>query len=200
MPRCKICKNKFEAKYFLQKTCFEPSCIISFKDLVQQKEWNERKKKLKIELYPKETKKALQIEINKLVRLIDAKFGYTCIDCNKPYGKQVDAAHYTSVGSNDTIRFHLDNIHSADSYCNNYKNTHILDYYEGLISRYGKEYAEYVKNELPRHKKIKLMSNEVHEKTTLVRKIIRDFDTFNFSNSLEARSILNGIIGIYEKK
>lgn len=199
MPRCQICKNKFEAKYFLQKTCFEPSCIIAFKDIVQEKEWKERKKKMKIELYPKENKRTLQIEINRLVKMIDAKFGYLCIDCNRPYGKQIDAAHFTSVGSNDTIRFHLDNIHSADSYCNNYKNTHILDYYEGMITRYGKEYADYVKHELPKHPRINLLANEVHEKTALVRKLIRDFYTFNFSSSLEAREVLNKIIGIYKK-
>ena len=26
--RCKVCKTKFEPKWFLQKTCFDPKCII----------------------------------------------------------------------------------------------------------------------------------------------------------------------------
>ena len=39
MPRCKVCKDKFEPKYFLQKTCFEPSCILEWKNKVKAKEW-----------------------------------------------------------------------------------------------------------------------------------------------------------------
>jgi len=41
--RCKICKAKFEAKYFNQKTCFNPTCIIEYS---RQQNEKENKKKL----------------------------------------------------------------------------------------------------------------------------------------------------------
>jgi hypothetical protein len=50
MPRCKICKDKFEPKYFLQKTCFEPACILEYKNKVKAKEWKAEKKVLKEKL------------------------------------------------------------------------------------------------------------------------------------------------------
>lgn len=164
---------------------------------LEKKDWFERKKIAKVELYPRESKNELQREINKLSRLIDSRFNYKCICCGREYGKQVDGCHYTSQGSNPTIRFNLHNIHSGDSYCNNYSNTHISGYYDGLIQRYDKEYADYIKYELPKTPTIKLLSNEIADKLKIVRDLIRNFDTFIFKDGKEGREILNKIIGIY---
>jgi hypothetical protein len=35
MPRCKVCKYKFEPKYFLQKTCLNAACLIEWKNKVK---------------------------------------------------------------------------------------------------------------------------------------------------------------------
>ena len=68
--RCKVCKNKFEPKWFLQKTCFDPKCIIEWNEKVKANKWKKEKKELKEKLktkgdYEKELQTALAIFINK---------------------------------------------------------------------------------------------------------------------------------------
>lgn len=51
MPRCKICKEKFEPRFSsFQKTCLNESCIASWylqeKERKEKKAWNDRKKEL----------------------------------------------------------------------------------------------------------------------------------------------------------
>ncbi len=196
--KCKVCKSSFTPRFStLQPVCEDFKCIMQYKSFQEEKAWQKRKKEAKIELYPAELKKDLQREINKLSRLIDERFDYKCICCNREYGKQKDAAHYSSVGSNSTIRFNLHNIHTADSYCNNYSNTHISGYYDGLIKRYSQQYADFVKFELPKTPIIKLSPKEIQEKLKLVRQLIKNLDTYIFTDGKHGRDIFNKLIGIY---
>ena len=67
--RCKICKDKFEPKYFLQKTCFEPSCILEWKNKVKEKEWKAEKKAIKESLKTNaDHVRELQVIFNKFTR------------------------------------------------------------------------------------------------------------------------------------
>ena len=66
-----------------------------------------------------------------------------------------------------------------------------------MIERYGKEYADYVRFELPKTPVVKLLSNEIVEKLKIVRELIRNVDTFIFKDGKEGRKILNKLIGIY---
>lgn len=197
--KCKECKQLFMQERPLQYLCGFRCAGKIVKRKFEQIQ-NKEHKELKIVVYEKENKKYLQNEINKLSRMIDAKFGFvTCIDCNKLFGKQIDAAHFHSTGSNSSLRYHLDNLHSAKSDCNQYSNQHISGYKIGLMERYGKKYAKYVIEELPlKYPIIKLSSKEIHEKLAVVRKLIRGFDTFIFDDALDARKKLNKIIGIYK--
>ena len=85
MPRCKICKDKFEPKYFLQKTCFEPACILEYKNKVKAKEWKAEKKVLKEKLKTySDHVKELQVIVNKYVRLRDTdNIHGQCVYCNQ---------------------------------------------------------------------------------------------------------------------
>ena len=196
---CKNCKDRFQPERDMIEPLCSVECALAWRKKLNEKKWNKEKAVLKITTHSKEYKASLQAEINKLSRLIDSKFGYiTCIDCNKTFGKQIDAAHYHSRGSNSSLKYNLDNLHSARSECNQWSDTHKSGYKLGLIERYGKVYTEYVIEGLPlKYPYIKLCENEVFEKLKLVRKLIRDFDTFKFSDSLSARKILNDLIGIY---
>jgi len=49
MPRCKICKDKFEARFFLQKTCVEPKCLAEWSEQDMKKKLNTTKKVKDIE-------------------------------------------------------------------------------------------------------------------------------------------------------
>ena len=73
-----------------------------------------------------------------------------------------------------------------------------MEYYEGLQGRYSKEYADFVRYEIAlEYKTIKLTNKEIHDKIPIVRKLNRDFETFKFNDPIEARNMMNTIIGIY---
>lgn len=210
MPRCKSCGVKFTPTKFLQKFCMAneecTDAAIQFvldnnRKLVESKEkkdWNEKKKILKVNTHSKEYKKEFQDNINLLSRMIDLRFEYhTCIDCNKGYGPQQDAAHFHGRGSNSTLRYHLHNLHSANSHCNKFSDVHHVNYKIGLEKRYGKEYLQYVEDLKINIKEIDLSNQDIVDKLKLVRSIIRNFDTYKFESSLDARTQFNNLIGIY---
>jgi len=202
------CKDKFEAKVFLQKHCMEKDeCIqmeLEYKKekarKQQKKEWDAEKTEKAPYLYPRKYKKFLSDECQKLARMIDNHFGYLCIDCGKPYGKQQDGGHFNSKGKNMSLAWNLHNIHSQKSDCNQngLGGGRERQYYDGLISRYGERYAVYVDIGLQKeYKYIGLLDTEIAEKLALVRKLIRTFDTFVLTDSISARFMFNRLIGIY---
>jgi len=213
MPRCKKCSIKFTPKRFNQKHCMlnEECTDAEIKMVVdnnrrlaekkEKKDWNEKKAELKVNTHSKEYKASLQNEINKLSKMIDSKFEYnTCIDCNRGFGKQQDAAHFHSRGANSTLRYNLHNLHSASSHCNQFSDVHHVNYKIGLEKRYGADYARYVDDEMPLlFKEIHLTNQDIVDKLKIVRDIIRHFDTYRFESSLDARTLLNDLIGIYDK-
>lgn len=200
-------RKKFEPKnighvYCSQECLLEDMQTEKYKANVAKmikKESAEQTKKIKVVVYERENKKYLQNEINKLARMIDARFEYdTCICCHRNYGAQTDGAHFHSRGSNSSIKYNLHNIHSATSYCNDFSNTHISGYKDGLEKRYGKDYQDYVVNQLPLlYKEIHLTAHDIAEKLVIVRKLIREFPKMKFENSIDAREKLNKLIRIY---
>lgn len=203
LRRCKNCKERFQPLQPLQYVCGY-KCANEYQKLLkankEAKEWKVKKAQMKITTHAKEYKKSLQDSVNKLSRMIDARFNYiTCIDCNKNFGKQIDAAHYHSRGANSSLKYNLDNLHSAKSDCNQFSDNHKLGYKIGLIDRYGDQYTQYVIEDMPlKYSYVKLTPDDVVEKLAITRKLVRDFDTFKFTDSLNARKILNEIIGIYK--
>jgi len=55
-----------------------------------------------------------------------------------------------------------------------------------------------VQNLPAQYPKIKLLDFEVVDKLKIVRKLIRDFDTFQFEDARQARNQFNQIINIYQ--
>lgn len=202
MPRCKTCKEKFTPKVFNQKNCFENKECIEAEYLLKRKaKWDKEKKEKEPLLKPKKYKLTLAAECQKLARMIDNKFHYNCIDCNRPFGNQQDGGHFKSKGSNMSLAYNLHNIHSQRSECNQngLGGGKERQYYNGLIQRYGEEYAEFVDIGLQKkYKQVGLKEPEVPEKIAIVRKIIRDFDTFVLTDGRQARELFNQIIGIYK--
>ena len=200
---CKDCKQEFKQYTTIQNRCVD--CQIkrsTEKNLAEAENFlvkgTEAFKKAKVEVKIGENRNELQRNINLLSRKIDEKFGYiTCIDCGKPFGNQIDAAHFHDMSTHRGIRFNLDNLHSSRSDCNQYSSKHKVGYAIGLEERYGKEYLDFVKDLENNTKELKLNAIEIAEKLALVRKLIRTFDSLQFENSLIARKQLNTIIGIY---
>jgi len=168
------------------------------KEKAKNKELQDKIDSWKPAVHEKKYKGLLQNEVNKLSRMIDAKFGYTlCIDCGKPFGNQIDACHFNGVGSNHSIRYNLHNLHSGKSDCNQFSDKHKQGYTIGLKERYGESYLTLVE-ELPlKYKYIKISAVEVVEKLKIVRSLVKNFDTFQAENSIAMREMFNQIIGIY---
>jgi hypothetical protein len=212
MPRCKKCNEKFEQYQFNNKYCKEIDCQTEKgmdllrkskekKEKDRKKEWNAEKKAKAPYLYPKKYKGFLDKECQKLARMIDNKFQLNCIDCERPFGKQQDGGHFNSKGKNRSLAWNLHNIHSQRSECNRngLGGGRERQYYDGLISRYGVEYAELVDVGLQvKYPYIGLKDDEIGDKLELVRKLIRDFNTFVLRDGIQAREMFNNLIGIYK--
>jgi len=206
--KCKGCGNVFSPVRPLQAVC-SPECGYSVvqvlekkkrqKELqVEKKDWQDYKKRRSPIVYEKDNTYYLQNEINRLSKMIDNKFSNPCIDCNRGYGAQQDGAHYHSVGAHSNVRFNLHNVHAARSECNQHDPYHKTRYAKGLKQRYGNDYLEMVEGLPLKYPKIKLSAVEVAEKLKMVRKLIRDFSTFVFTDAMQAREQLNKLINIYQ--
>src|SRR5690606_4553142 len=144
MPRCKSCKEKFEPKYFLQKFCMKKDeCIAAFtewhkdyKEKEDAKKWRKEKKVIQEKIETKtDVEKKLQKEINLIVRLLDK--GHPCISSGRSLGKNYDAGHLYSCGSNPNIRFHLLNVFAQSVHDNQWKSGNQLDFIENIGNTFG---------------------------------------------------------------
>jgi len=147
MPRCKICKDKFEPKYFLQKTCLEPICVLGWSKKLIEKEWKKEKKAIKESLKTNaDHVRELQVIFNKFIRLRDKDKG--CISCGTALVNKYDAGHYRSAGGNPELRFKESNVHGQCVYCNQHRHGALIDYRKGLIKRIGLEEVELLENRI----------------------------------------------------
>ena len=111
MPRCKHCKEKYEAIHFNQKYCTKDECMDAWIKSAKEVQWKKKKKRMKEELktisdYIKEAQKW----VNRFVRLRDKEQG--CISCGTPLTGKYDAGHFFSAGGHGSVRFDVRNIHA----------------------------------------------------------------------------------------
>ena len=185
---CKQCKVKFEPIRPLQYVC-SPKCgyeYVKESNIKKAKtDWQKEKKVIKEKLMTLSNwQDLLQTEINHIARIIDKDTG--CISCG---GNTTPAGgHYHSIGAKRNLRFNLDNIHLQDFNCNNWKSANIHEYDLGLINRYGKEYWNYVKFDIPlKFKLLKMPINEYKEKIEISRQIVKELKKLDLNYSAEVR-------------
>lgn len=175
--------------------------ILSDKRKQDEKISRRRDKDLREALKTTQQKKQeLQDKINLICRLIDK--GHPCMMCGNAKMKKVNACHYHSVGSNDTIRFNLHNLWSGCESCNNFKGGNINGYDLCLLAAFGNEYWEEVKFGLTReYKEIHLTKPEIVEKMKIADEIIlelkknqRQYDNYE---RIELRDKYNKKLSIY---
>lgn len=201
--KCKVCKELFTPRQFAQSVCNYTCSIIHVKKLKEQKEakeWRVRKADLKEQLKTlSEYAKDLQKEVNTIVRLIDK--GTQCISTLKTLNDKYDAGHFYSVGGNPALRFHLDNIHAQSVYANQYLSGDQMNYLNGLSDVYGIDYKDYVISLKSTYKVLKLNVNEIKEKISISRGIIKWLKLqerkFTIAERIELRKKFNNDIGIY---
>lgn len=213
MSKCIICKAKFKATRFNQKDCGDKNCMTEYailfmkkerirKERLEKKKQAEEKKshredKIRIKSLDK-WKGELQDLINLIARLIDA--GQSCIATGS-YEGQLQGGHYASRGSNPTIRYHLANIHIQSAHSNSWKGGDNIRYQQGIVRVYGQEYLDYM-NSLQGHPTINLTIEDIREKISISRKIIKELKDLDLVYSVQERINLrekyNKILGIYK--
>ena len=145
MPKCKICKTKFEAKFFLQKACLDPKCLAEWSRLDRENKADIKHVKRKKEYYDNDRAtrtEAAQKSFNAYIRFRDSND--SCISCNRSTGCKVNAGHYKSVGSSPELRFNELNVHLQCEHCNLFKSGNIENYRINLINKIGAESVEWL--------------------------------------------------------
>lgn len=166
--KCKHCKVKFEVKYFLQKYCLEnDKCReAATKFAIEQKEKNfkkqcstERKEyKTKNKTYTQKVNE-VKLVFQKWIRLVKDK-GRPCISCGS-LTEQTDGGHYLKAEVYSGLIFDERNTSSQCRKCNRFLNGNELNYRDGLIKRYGKEYVEQLESEKDEKRNYKWSDEEL---------------------------------------
>lgn len=145
MARCKVCREKFEAKYFLQKACFNPACLAEWSKLDREKKSDVKhkaaKKRLKDNDKPFRDREA-QKSFNAYIRARDILL--PCISCGRHHTGQYHAGHYLSRGAHPELRFDELNCHKQCSSCNNHLSGNITNYRAALIKLIGQDNLDYL--------------------------------------------------------
>ncbi len=157
-------------------------------------EWKQREATLKEETT--NWKDELQVQINKIVRLID--MGLPCLATGR-YAAKFDAGHVYARGGNQTIRFNLHNIHRQSAQSNYFQNDD-GKLREGIVKEYGQEYMTFI-SELRRTPALNLKNNEYKELTLkarlIARELIKKDKIYNVHNRIGLRNEVNKELGIY---
>ena len=166
MPRCKKCKEKFEALHFNQKYCtHKKECVDEWIIKAKELQWKKRKKRMKEQLKTtSDFVKECQKWVNKYVRLRDKD--KNCVSCNAPLTGKFDAGHFFSAGGHGSVRFDTRNIHGQCVFCNQYEHGNLYNYHKELLIRIGSE--EFNKLEM------KSKGVHKHDKEEL-KQMIKDF-------------------------
>jgi len=138
MARCKICKSKFEVRYFLQKACLNPACLAEWAKLDREskvdKKYAQKKRELKANDRTFRTKEA-QKAFNAYIRKRDEK--EPCISCQRYHSGQYHAGHFKTTAARPDLRFNEDNCHKQCAPCNNHLSGNIGEYIVHLIKKIG---------------------------------------------------------------
>lgn len=157
MPRCKICRDKFEARYFLQKACLNPACLAEWSKLDREKKADEKFKVRKKEYKESDVNHQhdlTQVVFNKM-RVLEEKLWFKlfglepeCISCKK---KNMDwcCGHFKTRGSQKNLAYDRVNTYlQCNRYCNKGLSGNIngnkttRGYLVGLSERFGDKKAK----------------------------------------------------------
>ncbi len=190
MKKCKFCKKPFYPSKTTQSVC-SLGCAVKLAEqkegkMVLRRAEKEGIKQLAISLKTLgDYKKELQIEVNKIVRLIDE--GCKCLACGITNAK-FDASHFRGVGAWDNLRFNLHNIYSGCARCNTYQNGNLIKFREGIIQTFGDSQMAFMDDLNVIYPSIKLNKDELAERTKIAKKIVKELIEANKSAKLPRNS------------
>lgn len=122
--------------------------MIEYSRLQREKKWKKEKQVMKENLMTvNDWIKIVTSNFNRFIRNRDKDKG--CISCGKPFTAKFDAGHFYSTKDTPSLRFDEENVHGQCVHCNRDLSANLLNYRDGLISRYGEEiiYSLYKKRQ-----------------------------------------------------
>ena len=179
MKKCKSCGKQFEPSNTIQAVCGLKCALKVSAAKTKQKATEKKQLNLKLKESLKtlgEFKKDLQIEVNKIVRLIDEKCN--CISCDIDYG-HFQAGHYRSVGGWDNLRFNLHNNFRQCAQCNNPKSGNLVYYREGVVKLFGDSQMAFMDDLNVIYPSLKLNKDELAERTKIAKKAVKELIELN---------------------
>ncbi len=172
MAKCKICKDKYEARYFLQKTCLNPACLAEWSKIDREQKADKKHKQKKKELKENDKSfrdKQAQAAFNAFIRGRDSEL--CCISCGRFHTGQYHAGHYRSRGAHPELRFEELNCHKQCAPCNNHLSGNITDYRINLIKKIGQKNLDWVEGP---HEAKKYTCAELKEIELLYKQKLKD--------------------------
>lgn len=192
--QCDECKKEMPKPKFVQRKF---NTDLKLKNLYTIPNKSTKNKVLEKTKGLSDYKAELQIEINTIVRELDK--GWNCMATDTKEAV-MQAGHYFSVGSNDTIRFHLLNIWLQARTSNEDKAGDMQNFKQGIINTYGLSVMDEIEA-LKATKPIKLNTEEVKSKIAVCRGVIKwirlQNRKFSLPERLELRRRFNSEIDIY---
>lgn len=168
MATCKFCKSKFEKQRQNQIVC-SFMCSINLGKLQREKDWKQRKTKMKANLKTKQDfVNELQVLFNRFIRQRDGNF---CFTCDKIVSGKVDASHLYSVGNYPSVRFNELNVHSGCIKCNRYNGGMVNEYRLNFVKKYGQEKLDELDHLA--HQDIRLSIDEVQALIIHYKKLLK---------------------------
>ena len=175
--KCKVCQDKFTPIQFAQTACGYKCAMIHSKNLKLAKElkdWKVEKAILKNKLktlsqYEVEAKKSFQ----KYIRMRDASL--PCISCGIEQTELWDGGHYKKAEIYSGVIFNEHNCHKQCRKCNRFLNGNELMYRQGLIQRYGIEYADQIEQKANETRNYKYTKEELIAKKLKYDILIKEF-------------------------
>jgi hypothetical protein len=122
--------------------------MITWSRLQRDKKTKQELQQKKVDLMTaKDWIKIVTVHFNRFIRNRDKEKG--CISCCKPFTAKYDAGHFYSTKDTPSLRFDEENVHAQCVHCNRDLSANLLNYRDGLISRYGEEiiYSLYKKRQ-----------------------------------------------------
>jgi len=201
--KCKVCKTLFKQFKSTQSVCSLTCAVKSAKNQFEKTE-NRRLQAMKEQnLTHSQLQNKLQDIVNTIARTIDSIFG-RCISCDANIrNTKHDGGHFFSVGSNNTLRFNLHNIHAQCVHCNQHKGSNRDGYETGIVKRYGKDYLQEIRSLSACYNEIKLSRDDLRDKIKEAKRTLSAVKNMLKNqvprdvNGIGLRRLANCEVGIY---
>lgn len=197
MPRCKVCKNKYEPKFNSLEPCPNIECrtILFNQALTKVRKKKDKEEKESITNF----KVKLQSKVQEIARFID--YDHPCLATQR-FPKQAHGGHLESRKGHENFAMNLHNIFLQSAQSNHFQNDDGL-MRDGVVREFGEEYLDFIRSlkSTPTPKYSHDEYKELYRKACAISNRLKK-NPIKLSNKerIEQRNLINLELGIYEEK